>query len=63
MVEVDGLLLCNFLPGEPKAPATSALTRRVKLVRFEARLEEVETDQRLRLRKPSLRPPALLDRE
>lgn len=46
--------------GEPK---TSALTRRVKLVKLEARLDVVDADQRLRLRKPSLRPPELLDRE
>lgn len=32
-------------------------------VAFEARLEAVEMDQRLRLRKPSLKPPRLLDRE
>lgn len=30
---------------------------------LEARLDEVEMDQRLRFRKPSLRPPRLLDRE
>lgn len=43
----------------------SMLTRRdfVTGVAFEARLDAVETDQRLRLRKPSLRPPRLLDLE
>lgn len=32
-------------------------------VAFEARLDAVEMDQRLRFRKPSLRPPRLLERE
>lgn len=32
-------------------------------VAFEARLDAVEMDQRLRFRKPSLRPPKLLERE
>lgn len=38
------------------------LTRRVKAARLDALLEAVEADQRLRLRRLSLRPP-LLDRE
>jgi hypothetical protein len=41
----------------------SALTRRVKSARFDARLDVVDADQRFRLRSVSLRPPALLDRE
>lgn len=32
-------------------------------VAFEARLDAVEMDQRLRFRNPSLRPPKLLERE
>jgi hypothetical protein len=60
----DGMRLCSFLPGEWKAtPRISALTRRVKSARWDARLDVVEADQRLRLRKVSLRPPALLERE
>lgn len=51
-------------------PATSTLTRRLEADVFflwpgtgEARLDAVEADQRLRLRKLSVNPPALLDRE
>lgn len=63
-LDVDGLLLCKILPGEPNAaPRISVLTRRVKPAMLEARLEAVEADQRLRLRRVSLRPPELLDRE
>lgn len=50
-----------------KRAVESTLIRREKRlldgVAFEARLEAVEIDQRLRLRKPSLKPPRLLDRE
>lgn len=41
----------------------SALTRRVKSARLDARLEAVEADQRFKFRKVSLKPPVLLDRE
>lgn len=47
----------------PKAPAMTSALRRVKLVKLEARLEVVDADQRLRLRRPSLRAPELLERE
>lgn len=53
---VDGLLF-------PKAPPrNSVLTRLVKPAKFDARLDAVDADHRLRLRNPSLS-PALLDRE
>lgn len=64
--DVDGLRRCSFFPGElfnATTPRISALTRRVKSARWDARLEVVDDDQRLRLRRVSLRPPALLDRE
>jgi hypothetical protein len=63
--DVDGRRLCSFLPGDElrATPRISALTRRVKSARWDARLDVVEADQRLRLRRVSLRPPALLDRE
>ena len=39
------------------------LEKRLVEAAFDARLDEVEMDHRLRFRKPSLRPPRLLDRE
>jgi hypothetical protein len=64
-LEVDGLRLCSFLPGELKTgPNASALTPRAKpVVALEARLDVVEADQRLRFRRVSLKPPRLLERE
>lgn len=68
---VEGRDLYNLLgeTGEfwEKSAVESTLIRLEKRflagVAFEARLEAVEMDQRLRLRKPSLKPPRLLDRE
>jgi hypothetical protein len=67
---VEGRLLCSRL-GEAeedceKRAVESMLMRREK--RFaeaglDARLEAVEMDHLLRFRKPSLRPPRLLERE
>lgn len=68
---VEGRFLCSRL-GEAaeedceKRAVESMLMRREK--RFadaglDARLDEVEMDHLLRFRKPSLRPPRLLDRE
>lgn len=39
------------------------LEKRFVEAALDARLDEVEMDQRLRFRKPSLRPPRLLERE
>lgn len=70
-LDVEGRDLYSLL-GETgwfceKRAVESTLIRREKRflegVAFEARLEAVEMDQRLRLRKPSLKPPRLLDRE
>lgn len=70
-LEVEGRDLYSLL-GESgwfweKRAVESTLIRLEKRflegVAFEARLEAVEMDQRLRLRKPSLKPPRLLDRE
>jgi len=59
LLEVEGLFLWEW-----KAPLKmSALRRREKLARPDARLEAVEADQRLRLRRLSFRPVPLLDRE
>jgi hypothetical protein len=61
---------CNFLGEWYTDPMTSTLMRRLEVEVFflwfgagEARLDAVEADQRFRLRKLSLKPPALLDRE
>lgn len=67
---VEGRLLCSRL-GEAeedceKRAVESMLMRRENRfaeAEFDARLEPVEMDHLLRFRKPSLRPPRLLDRE
>lgn len=72
---VEGRPFCNLRDGEvgcwkfcEKSEVESMLMRREKRlfapgVAFEARLDAVEMDQRFRFRKPSLRPPKLLERE
>lgn len=67
---VDGRLFSNLLGDTEddceKRVVESTLMRLEKRfveAALDARLDEVEMDHRLRLRKPSLRPPRLLDRE
>lgn len=67
---VDGRLFSNLL-GETEDDcensAVESMLRRLEKrfveAALDARLDEVEMDHRLRFRKPSLRPPRLLDRE